>query len=152
MSGTAVAKPSPVYWAVVTGLFLWGMFSLSIYVFYVFVETPAEFAKTAEDAAHREAYAQYVANIPAWALALAALAALARVLGALCLVLRRRMAVPLYAASLVLFLATLFRAFVLDAAASAMSARHIGVEVAFVVLGVFAVWFALRSKSRGILL
>ncbi len=151
MSDTAVAKPSLVYWAVVAALVLWAVFGLSIYVFYFFVETPAEFAKTAEDAAHSEVYARYVANIPAWALALAALAALARFLGALCLVLRRRVAVALYTASLILFLATLFRAFVLDTAASAMSAPHIGVEVAFVLLGAFAIWFSFRSQTKGVL-
>lgn len=151
MSGSAFQKPDLTYWAIVLFLVLWGALGLSIYVAYFFFESPAEFARTAEDAAHREAYARYAANIPAWALALAVLAAVTRFLGALCLLLRRGPAVMLYALSLALFLSTLVRAFVFDTAASAMSVRHVGIEIAFVALGAFAVWFSWRSRAHGIL-
>jgi hypothetical protein len=49
-------------------LLLWAFGGASIYIAY-FIETPQEFAATAETAANRQAYADYVANIPFWAIA-----------------------------------------------------------------------------------
>ncbi len=74
-----------------------------------------------------------------------------RLLGAICLLLRRAWALPLYIVSLVLFVVALYRAFVLAKVAGVMSGPHIGVEVVFVALNIFAVWFAYASRSKGLL-
>lgn len=147
MSGN---RPRASFWIFSIALLLWGLGGASIYVAY-FIETPSEFARTAETAENREAYAEYIANIPTWAIAVAIAAALTRLLGAVCLLLRRAWALPLYLISLVLFLATLYRAFVLARVSSVMSGPHIATEIVFVALGIVAVWFARRSKSTGIL-
>jgi hypothetical protein len=131
-------------------LLLWGLGGASIYVAY-FVETPREFAQTAEAAPNREAYAEYIANIPSWAIAVGIIAALTRLLGAVALLLRRAWALPLYIISVLFFLVALFRAFVLVNAASVMGGHHISVEVVFLALGIFGVWFAHENKSRGVL-
>ena len=67
------------------------------------------------------------------------------------LALRRAWALPLYVVSLALFLAALYRAFILANAAQAMSPSHIGIQVVFTSLTVFAIWFSLRNKSKGVL-
>ncbi len=95
------------FWAASMVLLLWGLGGASIYVAY-FIETPAEFALTAETAPNREAYAAYVANIPFWAIAVGIIAAVARLLGAIGLLLRRAWTLPLYIISVFFFLLALF--------------------------------------------
>jgi len=131
-------------------LLLWGLGGASIYIAY-FIETPEEFAETAEIAAKRQAYADYVASIPFWAIAVGIIAAVTRLLGAIGLLLRRAWALPLYIISVVFFLVVLYRAFILANVASVMSGPHIAVELVFLALSIFAVWFAHKNKSRGIL-
>jgi hypothetical protein len=131
-------------------LLLWGLGGAAIYVAY-FVEAPEQFARTAETAANRQAYADYIANIPFWAISVAIIAAASRLLGAIGLLLRRAWSLPLYIVSVIFFLATLIRAFVFADVTRVMSAAHLAIEGVFLGLGIFAVWFARESKSRGIL-
>lgn len=144
------ARPSFAYWIVSIVLLLWALGGASIYVAY-FLETPTEFAQTAETAENRAAYAEYVSNIPFWAIAVGIIAAATRLLGAIALLLRRAWAQPLYVVSLAFFLVALFRAFVLADVASVMSAGHIATEVVFVALTLFAIWFSARQKAVGVL-
>ena len=142
--------PSVSFWVISIALLLWGFGGASIYIAY-FIETPEEFAQTAETAANRQAYADYVANIPFWAIAVGIIAALTRLLGAIGLLLRRAWALPLYITSVVFFLVALYRAFVLANVTSVMSGPHIAVELVFLALSFFAVWFAHGNKSKGTL-
>jgi hypothetical protein len=143
-------KPSILYWVVSIALLLWSVAGASIYVAY-FVETPQQFAQTAEAPENRQAYAEYVAAIPLWAIAVGIIAAAARLLGAVGLLLRRAWALPLYVVSLIFFLAALYRAFIIADVASVMSGAHIAVEFVFLGLSVFAVWFAYAQRAVGVL-
>jgi len=142
-------RPPVLFWVISIALLLWGLGGASIYVAY-FIETPKQFAETAEIAANRQAYADYIANIPFWAIAVGIVAAVTRLLGAVGLLLRRAWALPLYICSIVFFLVALFRAFVLANVASVMSGSHIAVELVFVALSIFAVWFAKENRSKRI--
>jgi len=148
--GTADNKPGIAFWVIATVLLLWGLAGLSIYVALYF-ETPEEFAAGAETAAHAQVYADYVANIPAWAIAVGVIAAVTRLGGAVGLLLRRAWALRLYSLALIFFLAAMFRAFILANAATAMSPRHIVIEIVFVALSIFAVMYAKQMKCQGIL-
>jgi hypothetical protein len=150
MSDITDSKPSIWFWMMSIVLLVWALGGSSIYIAY-FVETPEEFAATAESAANAQAYGNYISNIPVWAIAVGVIAAAARLLGAIGLLARRAWALPLYVISLIFFLAALYRAFVLANVASVMSPSHIGVEITFVALSVFAIWFARKNKSIGIL-
>jgi hypothetical protein len=143
-------KPSPLYWTISAVLLVWALGGASIYVAY-FVETPEQFASTAEIAANRDAYANYIANIPVWAIAIGMIAAGARLVGAIGLVLQRAWAAPFFVVSLAFFLAALFRGFILADATRVMNPAHIAVEFIFVGLGLFAIWFAYHSKAKGAL-
>jgi hypothetical protein len=145
-----LGRPTLLFWVISVALLLWGLAGASIYVAY-FVETPEQFAQTAETSENARAYADYIAGIPYWAVAIGVIAAATRLLGAVGLLLRRAWALPLYAVSLVFFLAALYRGFFLADAADAMSAPHVAVEALFVALGVFAIWFAHRRKAKGVL-
>jgi hypothetical protein len=149
MSATT-AKPGPLYWLTCAVLLLWALGGASIYVAY-FVETPDQFASTAETAANREAYAGYIEEIPAWAIGAGIIAAVARLLGAVSLLLRRAWALPLYLISILFFAVALYRAFVLAGVAEVMNPAHIAVEAAFVALSLFAIWFAYTQKANGVL-
>ena len=142
--------PSLWFWVISVALMLWGLAGASIYVAYFF-ETPEEFAQSAETAANRQAYADYVANIPYWAIAIGIIAAATRLLGAIGLLLRRAWALPLYIVSVVFFLGALFRGFVLANVSSVMSGPHIAAEIVFLALSIFGVWFARQNKLTGIL-
>jgi hypothetical protein len=150
VQAAAGKRVAAVYWLITGFLILWALASASIYI-NLFVKTPEEFAADAETPEKQAAYAQYIADMPAWALVLGIGAALTRVLGGLCLLLRRKWASTLYLLSLVLFVASLFRAFVLANAAEAMSGPHIATQGVFVALNVLALWFVRWSDSRGIL-
>lgn len=143
-------RPPILFWVISVALLLWGFAGASIYITY-FIETPEEYAEMVETVASRQAYADYVANIPFWAITVGIIAAAARLLGAIGLLLRRAWVLPLYFISLVFFLVALYRAFILANAASAMSGPHIAIQLVFVALSIFAVWFAYENKSRGIL-
>ena len=144
------SAPSITFWVTVGILLLWGMGGAAIYIAY-FLETPQEFALTAETAANRDAYAEYIANIPLWAITVGIIAAVTRLLGAIALLLRSAWATPLYLVSLLFFLVALYRAFVLADVANVMSMGHIATEVVFVTLSVFAIWFSYRFKANGTL-
>ena len=147
---TTRAKPSLAFWLIAGLLFLWALGGVSIYAALAF-EGAARFARTAETAENAEAYAAYVSAIPPWALGLAIAAAGARFAGAVALLLRRAWALPLFAISALLFIATLVRGFVFSNAASVMNAAHIAVEGVFLALSLFAIWFSADAKARGIL-
>ena len=142
--------PSLSFWVISVALMLWGLAGASIYVAYFF-ETPEEFARTAETAANRQAYADYVANIPYWAIAIGIIAAATRLFGAIGLLLRRAWALPLYIISVVFFAGSLYRGFVLANVSSVMSGPHIAVEIVFLALSIFGVWFARQNRLNGIL-
>ena len=144
------STPSVSFWVISVALMLWGLAGASIYVAYFF-ETPEEFAQTAETAANRQAYADYVSNIPYWAIAIGIIAAATRLFGAIGLLLRRAWALPLYIVSVVFFLGALFRGFVLANVSSVMSGPHIAAEIVFLALSIFGVWFARQNKLTGIL-
>ncbi|PJA74255.1 hypothetical protein CO151_10325 [bacterium CG_4_9_14_3_um_filter_65_15] len=144
------SRPGVLFWVISIALLLWGLGGISIYLAY-FVESPGEFAESAEAEVNREAYAEYVANIPPWAVVVGVGAAVTRLLGALFLLLRRALARPLFIMSTALFLVAMYRAFVLAHVADVMSSAHIFVEVGFVALSFFAVWFSHQNKSKGIL-
>lgn len=143
-------RPPVSFWIISIALLLWGLGGASIYVAY-FIQTPEEFAETAETVVNRNAYAEYVANIPVWAIAVGIGAAFSRLLGAMLLLLRRAWALPFYIVSLILFMFAMYRAFVLADAASVMSGAHIAVELVFIGLSILAIWFAHVSRSKGVL-
>lgn len=150
MNEKTPVRPPLYFWAVAILLLLWGIGGASIYVSLLF-ETPQEFARGAETAANEAAYAEYVSNIPWWALGAGILAAASRLLGAIGLLLRRAWAQPCYVVATAFFLVALFRAFLLANVASVMSPQHIATEGLFLALSLFGIWFARMGAAKGML-
>jgi len=144
------SAPPITFWVIASILLLWAMGGASIYVAY-FLETPQEFALTAETVTNKDAYAEYIANIPLWAIVVGIIAAVSRLLGAIALLLRSAWALGYYLVSLPFFLIALYRAFILADVARVMSMGHIATEAVFLLLSLFAIWFSYRFKVNGTL-
>lgn len=138
------------FWFSAIVLLVWGIAGTLIYVWF-FSESPEEFARRAEIEANWEGYAEYVANIPWWAVGAGVVAAATRLLGAVGLLLRRAWARPLYVISTVGLSVALFRAFVLADVATVMSRSHVATEVVFMALSLYGVWLSRAGESRGLL-
>ncbi len=139
----------PVWYWIITGiLVLWGL--MGLWVLYSFISaTPESMAKPVADGKYSQAYADYYLNgSKAWQTAVFAIAVISGALGALCLVLRRAWALPLYALSLLMVIASLFGMFVIDKVHTMMSGDQIAIEGLVLLLGLLGMWFARTSKAK----
>lgn len=138
----------PVWFWVITGfLVLWGL--MGVWVYYDFAtSTPESMAKYIADGVYTQAYADSLLNTPVWHTAIFAMAVLSGLLGALCLVLRRVWAVPLYVISLLCIVISFFYMFVVVKSHTMMSGGQIGMEGVVFALGILGVWFSRMAKAK----
>ncbi len=140
-------KPPRWFWILTVILLLWGM--MGMYVYYDFVtSSPESMAKYVTAGTYSQAYADYLLAEPTWSAAVFALAVSTGILGALCMVLRRAWAVPLYMLSLLFIIISLSKMFILDKAHNLMSGGQIGMEGVVFSLGVLAVWVSRKAKNE----
>lgn len=141
------SKPPIWFWILAIILLLWGM--MGMYVYYDFAtSSPESMAKYVAAGTYSQAYANYLLAEPAWSTAVFALAVCTGILGALCLVLRRNWAVPLYMLSLLFIIISLSKMFLLDKVHNLMSGGQIGMEGVVFCLGVLAVWISKKAKNE----
>ena len=150
MSETSGSKPPTLFWVISAGLMIWALIGVMVYIGSVSA-TPENMAEYVSSGEFTQEYVDYVLGQPAWATAVFALAVFSGLLGAICLLLRKAWAVPLYIASLAFIIISMIKGFLLDGAASVMTGGQIGMEVVVVLLGIFAVWFSRKKKAKGIL-
>lgn len=139
--------PGASFWLISYCLLAWGLAYAGLVAFSFFVATPDDAAALVAEGVIKPEYADYIAAIPAWVIGVTLLAAITRVLGAMGLVARRAWAFTYYVISLLCVVIIMFRGFVLADVASVIRTSQIGVEILFLVLSIFAVWFSARSKS-----
>ncbi len=139
----------PIWYWILTGiLLLWAL--MGLWVLYSFINaTPESMATSVADGTYSQAYVDYyLTGSKAWQTAVFAIAVISGALGALCLALRRAWAVPLYALSLLMIIASLFGMFVIDKAHTMMSGSQIAMEGIVFLLGLLGVWFSRTSKAK----
>lgn len=146
MTETNTVKPPIWFWVIVAILVLWGMMGMYVYYDYV-TSTPESMAKYVTDGTYSQAYVDYFLSSPAWATAVFALAVFSGALGALCLLLRRNWAVPLYMISLFFVVISIGNMFIIDKAHKLMSGGQIGMEGVVFCLAVLAVWISRKAKN-----
>ena len=140
-------KPPIWFWILTVILLLWGM--IGMYVYYGFVtSTPESMSKYVTTGTYSQAYANYLLAEPAWSTAVFALAVCTGILGALCLILRRAWAVPLYTLSLLFIIISLSKMFLLDKVHNLMSSGQVGMEGIVFCLGILAVWISRKAKKE----
>jgi len=145
-------KPPTYYWVISAVLFIWGAAYAWLALFSFALATPDDWANMIANDRILPEYADYIARIPAWVVAITAIAAFTRLFGALCLLFRRSWAVLLYSISLACVVVIMFRGFVFADVASVIRDSQIGVEALFMALSIFAVWFSRKARSENVLL
>ncbi len=151
VSSSAEGKGSLAYWVISTGLLLWGVVYAGLVVFTFVVATPEDLIALADDGQIKPEYVEYIGQIPHWAIAATAIVAATRLLGGIGLIMRRAWAVPLYAVSFAFFIIIFVRAFVFADITNVIRESQVAVELLFVVLSAFAVWFARKMRSDGVI-
>lgn len=148
---TGKKSPSPAYWTISTGLLLWALAYAGLVLFTFVLATPDDLQTLAAAGRIKPEYVAYIGGIPSWAIMATAVVAITRLLGGIGLLLRRAWALTLYAISLVLFLLIFIRAFFFAGITDVIRGSQVAVELLFVFLSVFAVWFAKKMRSDGLI-
>jgi hypothetical protein len=143
MNVPVAAKPPGWFWAVAVLALLWNLFGLAMFYMQVNM-TPEQLAQLPE--AQRELTQAF----PSWVWAVDGVAVVAGTLGSLLLLMRRRLALPLFWISLVavvvLFGYCLFPGRMLEVLGPAQS---LPMPILVTVVALLLVWFARRSIARG---
>lgn len=112
-----------------------------------FGDRAARVAQLVADGRIQQGYADYILRIPTWIVALSAVLAALRVAGAATLWFRAPIAESLFALAMLITGVMMFRGFVLEGVASVIRPSQVLVEIAFIVISVFAWWYARRLAS-----
>lgn len=130
------------FWCISGFLFLWGTAYLGLVLFSFFISTPDHWASLVSEGRIKAEYAVYIREIPRWVIVITLLAALTRFGGGVALLLKHKSAVALYVFSFVLVVVIMFRGFVLADVASVIRRSQVFLEIAFLIISAFAIWYA----------
>ncbi|MDF2180181.1 hypothetical protein P2G88_18150 [Aliiglaciecola sp. CAU 1673] len=136
------------HWLISGFLLLWGMAYAFLVIFTFALSTPEHWAELVSQRRIKAEYAEYISNIPVWVIAITFVAAFTRLLGAILLLLRNSWAFCVYAISLGVVMVIMFRGFVLADVASVIRPSQIILEVVFLLISLFAVYYA-KKQNRG---
>lgn len=143
MNAPVAAKPPGWFWAVAVLALLWNLFGLAMYYMSVTM-TPEQLAQL--PAAQREVTEGY----PTWLWGVYGVAVVTGTLGSLLLVLRRKLALPVFWVSLVavvvLFAYSLFPGRMLELMGAAQA---LPMPILVTLVAVLLVWLARKSIARG---
>lgn len=140
-----------VFWCISGFLFLWGLAYLGLVVFSFFVATPEHWASLVSEGRIKAEYAVYISEIPAWVVGITMLAALSRFTGGVALLMQSNWALPAYVVSFLLVALIMFRGFVFADVASVIRTSQVFLEIAFLGISGFAVWYSYFHNNDGTL-
>jgi hypothetical protein len=142
MSQSVQGKLPAWFWAVAGVAVVWNLIGVGAYLAQVTMS---------EDAlgALPEAQRQLVAATPAWVIGAFAIAVFAGLAGSLALSLRRGLATPILALSLVAVLAQTLYVFALSKTLAVMGASGAAMPVVVTVIAVALLWFSSMAKGKG---
>ena len=138
-----VAAPRPLgFWIVSVLALLWNLLGMAI--FFMQVSMPPE-ALAAMPAEQRSLYE----STPAWVNGAFAVAVFGGALGSAMLLLKKRLALPLLALSLLGVVVQMGYTYLMTPAFRVYGAGNAILPVVLVLIALFLVWFARRSLARG---
>lgn len=143
MSDAFASKPPVLFWVIGAILLLWNLTGLMIYYGHVTM-TPEMIAETFS-AAERA----FMEQTPVWATSAYATAVTAGVIGALLMLLRKKLALPLFIVSFVAVLIQDLDAFVLRDVISVWGSRSFTLPLIIIVICVFQIWYARSTTAKG---
>ena len=142
MDTAAVAPRRWTFWVIAFIALLWNLIGVAIFVMQLKL-TPEMIA--AMPAPQRAVYAA----TPAWINLVFGVAVVSGVLGALCLLLRKRWAVPLFLISLLAIAVQLAGAYAVTPVWAASGAAGLGLPVMLVVIALYLWWYSRDAAAKG---
>lgn len=149
--GKTINNPT-VFWCISGFLFLWGVAYFGLVIFSFFVATPEHWATLVSEGRIKAEYAIYISGISAWVIGITLIAALTRLFGGVALLMHNSWAFPSYGVSFILVTVIMFRGFVLADVASVIRESQVALEIAFLAISGFAVWYAYVNTNNGTLI
>lgn len=143
MSDAINGKPPILFWVIAVVLLLWNFTGLMMYYGQVTM-TPEMMAET-----FSETQRAFMEQTPVWATAAYATAVTAGVIGALLMLLRKALALPLFIVSLAGVLLQNFDAFVLRDVISVWGSSAFTLPLVIVVICAFEIWYARVTSAKG---
>ena len=143
MSEALNSKPSMSFWVIATVVLLWNLIGLMIYYMQVTM-TPEVMAEN-----FNEAQQAWMINEPAWATAAYATAVTAGVIGAVLMLLRKALALPLFILSFIAVLVQDFNAFVLSDWKSVWGTSALYLPSVVIIICIFEIWYTRSAKAKG---
>ena len=145
MVDTLEPKPGFAFWVIGAVALVWNLFGLMLYVMQVSA-TPEQLA-----AAYTPEQVELLLAVPAWATSMTAIATTAGVLGCLLLLLRKRLAVPLFAVSLVALVLQDLYTFVLADTLAVFGSQPLIIQVVVFVVALLLLWYSRRAAADRLL-
>lgn len=142
---TEGAKPSILFWVVGALLLVWGLIGIAMYCLEVTMSNEAYLENFgAEMLAVRDL-------VPAWSIGGYAIGVWFGLAGTISLLLRRRLAIPLYIISILGALLGWSWYVFSEIGRSVMAPGSWGMVTLVIALCIFSIWWARRQKSQGVL-
>lgn len=142
MSQSVQGKLPVWFWVVAGVAVVWNLVGVGAYLAQVMMSEEAL-------AALPEAQRQLVASTPAWVIGAFAVSVFAGLAGSLALALRRGLATPIFALSLVAVLAQALYVFALSNTLAVMGASGAAMPATVTVVAVVLLWFSFMAKGKG---
>ena len=143
MSDAINGKPPILFWVIAVILLLWNFTGLMMYYGQVTM-TPEMIAET-----FSEAERLFMEQTPVWATAAYATAVTAGVIGAVLMLLRKALALPLFIVSFAGVLIQDFDAFVLRNVIDVWGSSSFTLPLVVIVICVFEIWYSNSAKTKG---
>ncbi|HBR54502.1 MAG TPA: hypothetical protein DEA82_10120 [Flavobacteriaceae bacterium] len=140
------SKPNALFWiiAIVFGL-LWNAYGVYLFVFETFLATPELFAEmyTPEQLELKD-------NLPGWYTVVYGIATIGGLLGALCMVLRKRCAIPLFGISLLAILVNMCYGWLFTNAAEVYDPFiAYGMPLIVIIIGILLYFYSKGAAQKG---
>jgi hypothetical protein len=142
MNTAGVTPRRWTYWVIALVALMWNLIGLAMFVVQVRM-TPDMIA--AMPAAQQQVYAA----TPAWINIAFGVAVVFGVLGSLALLLRKRLAAPLFLVSLLAIVVQMVGAYAVTPAWQAYGAAGLGMPVMLVVIAAYLYWYASKAAAKG---
>ncbi|MEL4454732.1 hypothetical protein [Lutimonas vermicola] len=137
-------KPTTSFWIIGIVALIWNLMGVYEYLTIAYMTAEELFALPPEEQVLYE-------NIPAWVTAAFALAVFGGSLGCILLLLRKKLAIPVFIISFVSILAQMTYNLLMSNAIEVYGPMGLIMTVMVIVVGAFLVWYSRKTQAQGIL-
>lgn len=135
-----------MYWVASIGLCIWALAYAGLVYFSFASSSPETLNGLVQSGTIKQAYADYILAIPVWVRVLTVILAGLRLVGGAGLLMRQGWSMRVYACALGLTGVIMYRGFFVENVAVVIRPSQVLVEILFVAISAFAVWFAATNR------